>query len=180
MVIGGMALFFVTGMQLAWGALTGAGVGSMLGGYIGESYGYDFNSSYALGMGAGALLGAGVAYAAPFIGQFMSTSWSFGSQASISSAGQMILTGGITLTGTQILVGTGTLALGLTYLFSKGHGPRMGHNQYENQQFRNVMKTLGIQRSDPRWRFAHDSIQGMDLDDYQELLEYIKTTLGLG
>lgn len=176
MIVGGALLLFVPGMQLAGGALIGGGVGSIAGGYIAEAHGYDFNVGYSIGMGVGALIGASIVYAAPIIGQFMSSSWSFGAQTIMTASGQFILTQGVTITGAQVLAGTGALALGGYLLFGKG---RPQNNQKQNEQFRAIMNRFGINKSDPRWRYTHDSLKNEKPMDFKELLEFIKQILGL-
>ena len=44
------------------------------------------------------------------------------------------------------------------YLMSKGYGPRFGHNQYENEQFKSAMRELGFNRTFPQWEKAHREV----------------------
>ncbi len=54
--------------------------------------------------------------------------------------------------GTVVVANAGILeamlATGALVLFSKGFGPRMGHNQYEKQQWDEAMRRLGIKDKD--------------------------------
>ncbi|MFA7417317.1 MAG: RHS repeat-associated core domain-containing protein [Acholeplasma sp.] len=170
MVVGGVFLLFVPGMQLAGGALIGGGLGSIAGGYIAEANGYNFDVGYSIGMGVGAILGAGIAYSVPGVGQLMSSSWSFGSQALMTAGGQIVLTQGITITGAQVLAGTGALALGGFVLFAKGFGSRMGHNQYENKQIDQLSKKYNLSRS--QRRILHEYISKRNYS-YKKIEEII-------
>ncbi|MDE6945667.1 MAG: hypothetical protein K2P14_00640 [Anaeroplasmataceae bacterium] len=84
----------------------------------------------------------------------------------------------VTITGGQVIAGAGTLAAlgGLTYMFSKG---RPQNNQKQNEQFREVMKRLGIDKRNPKWRKAHDAIEHEPPMNFQELLQFIKDLFGL-
>ncbi len=84
----------------------------------------------------------------------------------------------VTITGGQVIAGAGTLAAldGLTYMFSKG---RSQSNQEQDEQFREVMKRLGIDKRNPKWRKAHDAIEHEPPMNFQELLQFIKDLFGL-
>ena len=75
-----------------------------------------------------------------------------------------------------------TAALG-SVMFSKGSGARFGHNQHENNQFRDAMNELGYGRSDPQWEKAHRALMkykkgGGYFDKYRDLLKFIEKVLG--
>jgi len=128
-------------------------------------------------------LAAGI-YIAPYMTAFATKKFVFGSGLSFGmTGGAMVTFGGLVISGSQVLAGMTTLGLltaaGLVR-FAKGHGPRMGHNQHENRQFKQAMNKLGIKKTDPRWREAHEALQGeAPITEFRELLEFIKDILGI-
>ena len=75
----------------------------------------------------------------------------------------------VTITGAQVLTTTGVIA-GLNYMFVKGEGSRMGHNQYENKQFRSLVKKYRLTKD--QQRILHDEITKMNYD-YHEIEKLI-------
>ena len=147
--------------------------GMMFNGSIGVGD-YLFNTF--IGGVIGGVVGGFIA-AIPEIMAFASQTFTFG--AVLTGAGGAAVTAGVTLTGTQVLAGAGVAVLGgLTILFSKGSDPRMGHNQYENKQFKEAMKRLNIKKTDPRWRIAHDTLDDT-YETLKELIDAIKEILGI-
>lgn len=65
---------------------------------------------------------------------------------------------------------------GLTYMFSK-RCPQ--NNQKQNEQFREVMKRLDIDKNNPKWRQAHNAMEDESPMNFQELLQFIKDLFGL-
>lgn len=69
----------------------------------------------------GAAIGAGIGYAAPYIGSalssFSSTSFTLGSGMSLSASGVATMSAGVTITGAQILQGAGVLSA-ITIMFA--------------------------------------------------------------
>ena len=96
----------VRGWDLAGAIVAGAAVGGIAGGIIGAGVGTLFGGA-AVG-GALAIAGGGTAAA--------------GAAISASAAGTAVLT------GLAAGIGIGTGILGVNILFSKGNGPRLGHN----------------------------------------------------
>lgn len=91
--------------------------------------------------------------------------------------------GAVALTSSYVLAAGATAALGMNLMFSKGSGARFGHNQHENNQFRDAMNELGYGRSDPQWEKAHRALMkykksGGYFDKYRDLLKFIKGVLG--
>ena len=122
----------------------------------------------------GGAIGAAVGAAAPAIGSFLGSSFTFGGFA--FAGGQAAA---VTVTGAQIAAGAVTLAAGLAVLFSKGNGPRMGHNQYENKQFHDAMNELDFKRTDPEWWEIHNALQNEPPMKYKDLIKFIKNFLGI-
>ena len=81
-------------------------------------------SAILIGLIIGAVIGAGLGVFAgmSFTANIPILGW-------INSGGALMYG----VTGVQVLGVAGLL--GATYMFAKGNGPRMGHNQYENKQF---------------------------------------------
>lgn len=124
---------------------------------------YEYVGGTVLGGIVGAVLGA-------FAG--MSFSISIPTFGLINSGGALMFgvtgTMAVTITGAQVLGVAGLL--GATYMFAKGNGPRIGHNQYENKQFNslcNKYKLTKVQR-----RILHDYISGQNYS-YNEIEQLI-------
>ena len=100
----------------------------------------------------------------------MSSSWSFGTQALISSAGQMMLTGGITLTGTQISISAGALALGGYMLFAKDNFVeylKKGMSQNQKEKFQREIESL-------KKKEGRGGSDNLDRDILREIAQWIK------
>lgn len=118
-------------------------------------------------------LGAGAGYIASSIG------------ASFVAGGLSVSASGIATIGSGAIETMGLLgALGGIYLFAKGSGPRMGHNQHENQMFKEAMRQLNIKsKSDPRWDMLRRAVErekkktGCYLNTLKELLEFLRSKL---
>ena len=106
--------------------------GTVLGGVIGGLIGYFAAPSIAGLLASSGTIGDGLAFAG--------AGGAIGSGIAISTLGELALA------GTAVLTGTGTF--GLTVMFVKGFGPRMGHNQHEKQMWNEAMRQLGINDKD--------------------------------
>lgn len=85
------------------------------------------------------------------------------------------ITGSVTLTitGTQILGVAGIL--GIAYLFAKGGKP---NNKYQNQQWAEAMRQLGIEKGD-LWRRLHDEVHKHPYQGkLKDLLKLLREILG--
>ncbi len=138
----------VRGWDLAGAIVAGAAVGGIAGGIIGAGVGTLFGGA-AVG-GALAIAGGGTAAA--------------GAAISASAAGTAVLT------GLAAGIGIGTGILGVNILFSKGNGPRLGHNQYENKQIDSLCKQFNLTKE--QRRILHEYITGQNLS-YQEIKQII-------
>ena len=124
---------------------------------------YDYLGATVLGgaIGAGLVAFAGMSFSAsiPTFG------W-------VNSGGALIfgVTGTVafTVTGAQVLGVAGLL--GVTYMFTKGNGPRMGHNQYENKQFNSLCNKYKLTKE--QRRILHDYISGQNYS-YKEIEQLI-------
>ena len=117
--------FFLTALIV--GSIVGAGIG--FGTTVYKDYKddgkifngsikwYEYVGATALGGLIGAGVGAGIAWLAPSISSFAASTFTFGGGISIFSGTAAVSTG-LTLTGTQILVGAGAIA-GLGIILSK-------------------------------------------------------------
>lgn len=76
----------------------------------------------------------------------------FESAAYLTASGELAMSAGLTITGSQILGVAGLL--GATYMFAKGGKPS---NKYQNQQWAEAMRQLGIEKGD-LWRRLHGEI----------------------
>ena len=156
------------------GAIIGAAVGFGTAAYIdyqddGEIFNgsvkwYDYLGATVLGGAIGAGLGA-------FAGMSFSATLPTGFAMAQTSAGTMALvaTGSITLTvtGAQILGAAGVL--GATYMFAKGGLP---NNKYQNQQWKEAMRQLGIKDKD-LWDRLHKAIGKYPYDTHNDLKKLI-------
>ena len=173
--------FFLTALIVGAivGTLVGFG-GTVLADYVDD--GQIFNGSISAGsyiantlvggvIGAviGATLPSMLSSTANILSNFLSNSFTF---AVPQIAGSTIAMGTISVTGAQIaIVGTGVL--GGTIAFSKGFGPRMGHNQHENQMWDEAMRQLGIKDKDLIRRLHQEK----NKYPYQEKLKGLMTVL---
>ena len=92
---------------------------------------------------------------------------SIGGAIAISSIGEL------TLVGAGVL--TGAVSFGATVMFAKGVGPRMGHNQYENKQFKQLCNKHHLTKEEAR--ILHDYISHQNLS-YHEIEEIIFELFG--
>ena len=131
----------------------------------------------------GGLLGAAIGYITPAVGGFLKSTFSItlpSLGSIISSGGAKAIASGVTIsiTGAQALslVGLGAI------MFSKGFGPRMGHNQHERKMWDEAMKRIGVKDKRVR-RILHDQVHNYEykdnLKDLIELLEFIIRKLGI-
>ena len=156
------------------GAIIGAAVGFGTAAYIdyqddGEIFNdsvkwYDYLGATVLGGAIGAGLGA-------FAGMSFSATLPTGFAMAQTSAGTMALvaTGSMTLTvtGAQILGAAGVL--GATYMFAKGGLP---NNKYQNQQWAEAMRQLGIKNKD-LWQRLHKAVGKYPYDTHNDLKKLI-------
>ena len=128
---------------------------------------YDYLGAVILGGALGAGIGA-------FAGMSFSTCIpTFGW---VNTGGALLLgvtgTTTLTVTGTEILGVVGLL--GATYMFVKGGKP---NNKYQNQQWAEAMRQLGIEKGD-LWRRLHDEIHKHPYHDkLKDLLDTLKEIL---
>ena len=97
---------------------------------------------------AGAAIGAGIGYIAPSIPSILSSIGSF--FGSSFTLGSLVTASGetaISLNGAQIL-GIASALIESIIMFSKGSGPRLGHNQHENKMWKEAMRQLDISDKD--------------------------------
>ena len=97
---------------------------------------------------AGAAIGAGICYIAPSISSILSSIGSF--FGSSFTLGSLVTASGeatISLNGAQIL-GIASALIESIIMFSKGSGPRLGHNQHENKMWKEAMRQLDISDKD--------------------------------
>lgn len=168
------------------GAIIGAGIGFGVTAYRdykddGEVFNgsipwYEYVASTVAGGVIGGGIGAGIGYLLP-----TGASVALGGGLSITAGGAATVSG----IGAGIIETMGILgALGGIYLFAKGSGPRMGHNQHENQMFKEAMRQLNIKsKSDPRWDMLRRAVErekkktGRYLNTLKELLEFLRSKL---
>ena len=163
------------------GAIIGAVVGFGIAGYIDyQEDGQIFNGSvkwydYLGATVLGGVIGAG-------LGAFSSMSFSATIPTSFAmlqtSAGtiSIVVTSSLTLTasGAEILGAAGLI--GATYMFAKGGLP---NNKYQNQQWTEAMRRLGIDDRD-LWRRLHNEIRKHPYnthDTLKKLMELLKEIL---
>ena len=161
------------------GAIIGAVLGFGAAAYIDyRDDGQIFNGSVAWYdyLGAtltGGAIGAGIAYCLPAISSFAGSSFSFGGGAAMLLDGTAVAIPEITVTGAQILITVGTaMTLSTLIMFSKGSGPRLGHNQHEDKMWREVMRRQKITDKD-LIRRIHDKLKKYPYQDTVDGLEEI-------
>ncbi|MCF0124474.1 MAG: hypothetical protein HUJ68_01745, partial [Clostridia bacterium] len=140
------------------GAIIGVVVGFGVATYIDyKDDGTVFNGSVAWYDYLGAIVAGGILRAAvgASLGYFVDSSAS--SYISyfyvISSASE---TSVLQAVGDFSLVGSAGVALGAALMFSKGFGPRIGHNQFENKQFKYLCNKHHLTKDEAR--FLHEYI----------------------
>ena len=78
-------------------------------------------------------------------------------------------------------VAVGVAGVGVMYI--KGYGARPGHNQHENEQFRDAMRELGgYDKTSPEWEKGHRALMkykksGKYIDKYKELLDFLRKAI---
>lgn len=164
----------------------GATIGLGYAAYTDYSDDYDINGSvgwqtYVGSAIIGGAIGFGIGYFGPSIASFLGSSFSFTlpSFGALNMGGALALVGGttITITGAQI-AGGAIAATGIgIMLFSKGFGPRMGHNQHEKQMWNEAMNQLGINDKD-LIRRLHDEVHKYPYQDkLKGLLKVLREVL---
>ena len=129
---------------------------------------YDYLGAIVIGGAIGAVAG----YALPYINSFLNSTYSLGGTV---LAGVNIPA--ITVSGSQIAaLGVATL-LGLQILFSKGSGPRFGHNQHEKQMWDEAMRRLNIKDKDLRTRLHNENHKYPYQNTLKGLVEQLKEIL---
>ena len=113
----------------------------------------------------GAAIGGMIGFAAPYIGAFLSSTFPLVAPVMLDGAVGYAVIG--TVTGAQI--GAAVLGAGLL-MFAKGSGPRMGHNQYENKQFKQLVGKHQLTKEEART--LHDFISHQNYS-YHEIEEII-------
>lgn len=176
--------FILTTALILMGA--GATIGLGYAAYTDYSDDYDINGSvgwqtYVGSAIIGGAIGFGIGYFGPSIASFLGSSFSFTlpSFGALNMGGALALVGGttITITGAQI-AGGAIAATGIgIMLFSKGFGPRMGHNQHEKQMWNEAMNQLGINDKD-LIRRLHDEVHKYPYQDkLKGLLKVLREVL---
>ena len=123
---------------------------------------------------AGGVAGAAIGYSLPIISSFAGTSFTMGGGLATLANGSLVAIPGITITGAQILITVGTaITLSGLIMFSKGSGPRMGHNRHEKQMWDEAMRQLNIKDKD-LIRRLHNEIHKYP---YQDTLKGLKAIL---
>ena len=165
--------------------IIGAVTGAIIGGYIGyQSVVNDptlTTSQKLAGIGlcailggiAGGILGAGLGYALPAM-----------ISGGIGSAKAAALVGAVAISVEEaVAMGVVIGVAGVGIMYVKGYGPRAGHNQYENEQFRKAMQELGgYDRTSPEWEKGHRALMkykksGRYIDKYKDLLDFLKNVI---
>ena len=127
----------------------------------------------------GGIVGAIIGYSLPILSSFASSSITIGGGLSLSSSGAATLSTGISITGTQVLKGIGTLAgigaLGASVMFSKGadrYKPKDSRSNYvQNEEFKRICDEYGL--NDTQRDRIHHKItkKGYNVQQIRELIE---------
>ncbi len=164
-----------TGHSLLAAVIIGAVIGAVIG--FGatvyadyEDDGTVFNGSIGIGSYLANTLVGGVV--GGFIGGFGTSTFTFAipklafATTSIGTT-QLVVCGtaSVAISGVEVLSGIGAVGLGI--LCYKGSKPRLGHNQHENQMWKEAMRQLNIKDKD-LMRRLHNAIQN---EPYQETLK---------
>ncbi|MDE7256566.1 MAG: hypothetical protein K2N50_01235, partial [Clostridia bacterium] len=148
-------------LSLIIGLIIGAVIGASIGGYVAGKKAYDNGARgwelfgwTLLGVICGGIVGGAIGafagWAAPAIGSFLGSSFTLGSFA-LASGGTVT----VSITGGQAVAGV----LGLLVWFSKGSGPRLGHNQYEGQMWEEAKRQTGISNNKDLARRVHNNLK---------------------
>ena len=109
-----------------------------------------------------------------------------GSALAFAGGGMMGFGAAVSVAAVAAVVGVivigNAIALQLGVLMAKGDGRRMGHNQYENKQFYDAVKSAGYDIKDPSIKEAlkpvHKYLRSKKrLFSFQELVQIIKDFL---
>ena len=137
--------------SIGWKTYVG---GTLLGGAIGGTIGYFLAPGIAALLSSTATIGGGLA--------FTGIGGTIGGAIAASSIGELALAGVGALTG--------GISFGANVMFAKGFGPRMGHNQYENKQFKQLCNKHHLTKDEAR--ILHDYISHQNLS-YHEIEQII-------
>ena len=164
--------FAISILALIIGGIIGACIGFGTAAYIDSKDGQMFNGDvkwydYLGATALGGIVGAGVGALATIA--FTASIPTFGL---IGSGGALSfgITGAVELTisGTLGLLAAG--ALGAVYMFSKGNGPRIGHNHYENKQFRQLCRKHNLTKTEEEKLHSYISHQNYTYHEIEELI----------
>ena len=128
----------------------------------------------------GGLIGAAAGYAIYYAPEIIGNIFDAFTLTLTSGAALGYATGGAAAMSMEI-VGAGIIAtgmaaiLGALYNFSKGFGPRMGHNQYENKQFKQLCSKHHLTKEEART--LHDLISHENYS-YHEIEQLIYELFG--
>ncbi len=147
-VIGGVtaAQNGATGWEIAGAVYLGVILGGNIGGIAGALIGVGIPL---ISSGLGAIGGAGGLAALAGGGTVAA-----GAAAGVASEG---LGAGLVIAGGGIAIGG--LGFGLPVLFSKGAGPRMGHNQYEDRMWEEAKRQTGIANNKDLAQRVHQKLK---------------------
>lgn len=152
---------------------TGVAIYAGVTAYNNGARGWDLFGAIAEGFLTGAIIGgiiggliAAFIYAAPAIGSFLGSSFSFGGFA-LAGGGTAV----ITLTGAQIAAAGLAALIGLGVMFASTNRP--GDNRKQNEQYREAMRRLGYNKEDWQWRYGHDHLPNESLG-FKDLLNFLK------
>ena len=161
--------------------VVGAGVAIYAGvtAYNNGARGWDLVGAIAEGFLTGAVIGAIIGgviaafiYGGPAVASFLGKSFQIG--AYVTAAGELVA---VTVTGAQIAALGVAALLGLQILFSKGSGPRFGHNQHERQMWDEAMRRLNIKDKDLRTRLHNENHKYPYQNTLKGLVEQLKEIL---
>ena len=151
--------------QTVLGVFTGAVIGGAIGAVIGAGIGIGAEI-FAAGL---SMFGAGLSGT----GLVLSSGAVLGAGATmVAGIGTMVVGGGI-------VIGTIAVASNLVFM-GKGYGPRMGHNQHENEQFRSACKELNVQDKSlqDKLKLALENEKkkrnGQYFDKYKKLVNFLR------
>lgn len=74
----------------------------------------------------------------------------------------------MTISGTLGLIAAGVV--GAVYMFSKGNGPRIGYNHYENKQFRQLCRKHNLTKNEEEKLHRYISHQNYTCHEIEELI----------
>ena len=172
-IVGAITIGTIAGVTAAlngagvWGIIGSVLLGALVGAIIGAIIGFVLVvMAPAIGAGAsaiGAATGGGAAAAG------------VSAAGALVAGGAAVTAGAVVVGGTAIAVRAG-VAIG-NIVFSKGSGPRMGHNQIEAKQWNEAMRRLNITNKDLQTRI-HQKLKKYEYSNtLKELLETIKEIL---